>query len=176
MTPQPRREVTSCTEVVLIHWRIAAQCGAGGAFTSFYRGFFTIACTAQMLMPGGRDAMAEALRDLRVMGAFRDIQELVRPSEAPALFENFALMMMRMPDDIDRLLSALASGNYPAGPRGQSGTSPSRSAGLLCIGLALAAGAIAAHRLADHAAIRQLAAGIFLAAGLLVLWAAAKRA
>jgi hypothetical protein len=129
-----------------------------------------------MLMPGGRDAMAEALRDLRVMGAFREIQELVRPSEAPAMFENFAVTMMRMPDDVDRLLTALAAGNYPASPRRQAGAPPSRSAGLLCIGLALAAGAISAHRLADHAAIRQLAAAIFLAAGLLVLWAAARRA
>jgi hypothetical protein len=132
------------TDELLIHWRIANQDGLMDSKTliPFYRGLFTIAKTAQGLAPG-RDPLAEALRDLRLLKAFDQVKDVMRPSQTPALIENYATALTRMPGNLDRLLT-LASGARPMGEHRPSeapdSATQNRSVAAVCL-LALLAGA-----------------------------------
>jgi len=86
------------------------------------------------------------------------------------------MAMMRMPEDMDRLLSAFASGTLPGTSPGNRETGH-RSAGMLCLAIVLAAAAIAAHRLSvfTDGLGQRLSAGLLLGAGVLFLWAANRR-
>ena len=73
------------SENIFVHWKIAAEQNLmSEALICFYRGLFAIAGAAQSLAPG-RDWLAEGMRDVRLLTAFAEVKETMRPSQMAAM-------------------------------------------------------------------------------------------
>jgi hypothetical protein len=79
------------------------------ALVSFYRGLFNVARTAEWLAPG-RDSLAEAVWDLRLLTAIGQIRDVIRPSDITELLENYATALVGLPERVDRLLDYAGAG------------------------------------------------------------------
>jgi ABC1 atypical kinase-like domain len=160
---------------VLIHWRFAGERGRSGEerLTSFYRGLCVLARTAGRIAPG-RDAFSEALRDLRLLTGLGQFKDALRPAHMAELMERYGTAFLRLPGEMDRMLTQAASGVLPMGVN-QSPLRPAANenrwipaASLL---LALAGAAMLAHRLTalTSRGISQLTALLFLGLGFILL-------
>jgi hypothetical protein len=98
------------TEEVLTHWRLAQKLARMDTnLISFYRGLRHLVRTAAALAPG-RDSLLEALYDLRLLSAFDNARDLIRPVELASLMERYTIAALGMPEHVDRMLNAMAGG------------------------------------------------------------------
>jgi predicted unusual protein kinase regulating ubiquinone biosynthesis (AarF/ABC1/UbiB family) len=163
-------------EQLLIHWRIASQnCSMSAELIAFYRGLFGVVQTAQKLAPD-RDSLAEAVRDLRLLKAFEQVKDVLEPSRMTALLETYAETFVSMPQRMDRFLTHASMGMTPI-PHGRSSGKKIENdedcyVRTVCLLLSLGAMSMLIHKIAGSlgAGAGPLAAGLFGALGVYVLW------
>jgi hypothetical protein len=164
------------SEQVRIHWRIANEnCVMSDALISFYRGLFAIMRMARGWAPG-RDSLAEAVRDLRLLTAIGQIKDVLRPSRMAGLMEDYAKAFVGMPESLDRVLTSVATGLLSSNPETRTGkqqeeNTDSRYVRMLCVLLALAAASMLLHKIvaSSGATAGRMAAIVFLPLGLYLL-------
>ncbi|MBA3242723.1 MAG: AarF/ABC1/UbiB kinase family protein [Acidobacteria bacterium] len=170
----------SLAEHLFLHWRIAGELGfrPPSHLRAFYRGLFSTAATARRLA-GERDALLEALGDVRVMAGMARLRERLSPQELGENSQRYAALFLEMPQSLDEALT-LASGGEGRlkirvspdhGVRRRNNT-PSVMISLL---VAAAAVALLAHHVSASgmagAWAERIGAIIFLLFGVLLLWA-----
>jgi hypothetical protein len=168
------------SEELLIHWRIANEKGLmSGNLLSFYRGLFTIVRTTRPLAPG-RDSLAEAFRDLRLLNAFGQFRDLIQPSQMASLMENYAESFVATPERLDRFLTNVTSGALPWGAgramEPHRDRAENRHVRIACLSVAMVSVGVVLHRITPsfgHGA-HAITALLFLALGLVVLRAIAR--
>jgi hypothetical protein len=172
-----QRSSQQMSEKVWMHWRLAEETSVvSDALICFFRGLFVLGNTARSLSPG-REWLTEAVRDLRLLLAFEEIQDAMRPSQMANWLETFAEALVRMPERLDRVLAGAATGGtapfiHPTGAATpETGDrAANRRARAVCLLLTLGGAGLLLHKIAASTgpggvaivALAFLAVGLFL--------------
>lgn len=168
-------------EHLFLHWRIASALGFRPQthLRAFYRGLFTTAAAARRLTLE-RDALLNALGDVRVIAGVARLRDRLGPQQFGANSEKYAALVLEVPQRLDEALTLASGGGGSIKlqvPPGQ-GVRGRRSPPSVFTSLLVAAGAVAllAHRLVASGAVGAWGEGIGAAAlllfGVLILWSA----
>ena len=102
----------SLAEHLFLHWRLAVRQGYRPLLhlLNFFRGLFWIANSTRR--PAcGKDALLEALADLRLAAAMSQFREMMSLPEMTDSAHKYTSMMMEMPRKLDEALTLMAEGN-----------------------------------------------------------------
>ena len=108
----------SLAEHLFVHWRLARECGYRPRLhlLAFWRGLFTITSAARRLAPE-RDALQEALQEVRLIASFGQIRDLATARQLQDNLERYALLATQLPQKLDEMLTLAATGGaVPARP------------------------------------------------------------
>ena len=96
---------------VFLQWRCASEHGwvAPQHVTPFYEGLHALVLAVGR-EAGGRDFLAEGLRELRLTAHLRQFEDWTRGADFGAEVEQQVAMLMELPQRIDRLLTVAAAG------------------------------------------------------------------
>ncbi|HKP84227.1 MAG TPA: AarF/UbiB family protein [Pyrinomonadaceae bacterium] len=165
-------ENINLAEHLFLHWRYAGKANYWPRphLSSFYRGLFIISSITQRLAPT-RDALKDALQDVRVLAGMEKFREKLTIKEFGEQMDKYFGMMIDFPQKLDQTLTLLAEGNarlrlsvaQPA-QRVQKKTPPAIMALLFATAIMILLAPYVKHYLAD-AWSQSLKALVFL------LWA-----
>ena len=134
---------------LLSHWRILAAGNAppGRAFTAFFHGTSVIAGLAAAGRGGGvagsSVAASDALREVRLAGALRDLRNALAPGSLGSLAMGQAAALMELPERLDRVLDRALEGRLRVRLDEDRDRGPSRWARALPVAVGLATVALA---------------------------------
>jgi hypothetical protein len=140
----------SLAEHLFVHWRLARESGYHPRvhLLAFWRGLFAITSAARQLAPE-RDALHEALQEVRLVSSFGQIRDLMTTRQLQDNLERYALLATQLPQKLDEVLTVAAMGGAaparPAEPRNQERRDPLSL--VIAFVLALAALTLAARQL-----------------------------
>ena len=99
-------------ERLAAHWRLAGEAGyvSRGAVPSFYRGLLAAAGLARRLAPD-RDALAEALLDVRLVAGMEKLRSMFGPDQLGEQVGRYASLVMDFPQRLDEVLTLAAEGD-----------------------------------------------------------------
>jgi hypothetical protein len=158
-----------------LQWRVASRSGwlPSRQLVPFYQGLFAMLSAAGD--GGGRDVFADAVRGLRFDSAVRGADEWASGFDMMTAVERQMLLLMQLPQKLDRLLSVAADGSVRVhlATDDRSGARRSRMAVTLALVLAAAAAIVLAGAAAPltAAAPESRQALALLVAGGLFVWA-----
>lgn len=103
---------STLVEYVLVHWRLAHECGyrAHPLVLGFFRGLFQVTATARSLAPTG-DLLLKGLQDLRMEMVFTQFRELLTLNQMSDKFDRYAAIMADFPERLNHALTLAAEGN-----------------------------------------------------------------
>jgi hypothetical protein len=171
---------TTLADNLFAHWKLAGECGyvPRGGLPAFYRGLYLTAESARGLAPE-RDALLEALQDVRLIEGMERFRALIGPDQLGAQMNRYAAAALLLPQRLDEALALGAAGGMRL--RLQVAETPEQrrrknaSARLTALLLALAAVALLTQRFADTPAgpwVERAGAVAFVLLGALLLRAA----
>jgi len=168
-----RGDLPQFAEEVLTHWKIARECARPDeSAITFFRGLFHLVRTTSSMAPG-RDSLLEAIYELRVRSVFGQALSVFKPAEMAALMEQYATAFLRAPENLDRLLTGMASGESQGRESGRARlTSHARRGNGRVLLAALCAAVLLLQKLAASArssAIEGVLAILLVAIGAAVL-------
>lgn len=134
----------SLAEHLFVHWRLARECGyrPRAALLAFWRGLFSITAASRRLAPE-RDALHEALQEVRLVASFGQVRELMTARQLQDNLERYALLATQLPQKLDELLSlGTAAAPAPARPAVEPGRAERRDPWSLVLAFVLALAAI----------------------------------
>jgi predicted unusual protein kinase regulating ubiquinone biosynthesis (AarF/ABC1/UbiB family) len=98
-------DVSAIADQVAVHWKFAANVGyrMPERLLSFYSAFSTMAGLAAALAPD-RDSISEAVRDLRLIFGFDEMQAMFRPSQLASLVGDYSRTFFQFPQEMNAFL------------------------------------------------------------------------
>lgn len=156
---------------VLIHWRIANESNLmNDALITFHRGLFATLKTASTLAPG-RDWLAEALRNVRLLMAFDEMKQAVRPSQVKAWIESNSEALVGLPERLDRALTYGSTNVHRVGAVPPVEHAENRRVRSLCLLLVLAGAGFLLHKIeiSTGAGVPGITPVVFFVLGMLLL-------
>jgi ubiquinone biosynthesis protein len=98
-------------EQLFVDWRFARESGfrPRPALVPFFRGLFAVAAAARALAPG-RDALREAVEELRLITTVDRVQQGLEPDNLVPNLERYAALMLQLPQKLDDVLTRAAEG------------------------------------------------------------------
>jgi ubiquinone biosynthesis protein len=105
-------ENINLAEQLFLHWRHAARANYWPRphLSEFYRGIFILANVTQRLAPT-RDALKDALQDVRVLAGVEKFREKLSIKEFGEQMDKYFGMMIDFPQKLDQTLTLMAEGN-----------------------------------------------------------------
>lgn len=105
-------ENINLAEHLFLHWRHAGKANYWPRphLSSFYRGLFIISNISQRLAPT-RDALKDALQDVRVLAGMQKFREKLTIKEFGEQMDKYFGMMIDFPQKLDQTLTLMAEGN-----------------------------------------------------------------
>ena len=105
-------ENINLAEQLFLHWRHAARANywPGPHLSSFYSGLFILANVTQRLAPT-RDALKDALQDVRVLAGMEKLREKLSIKEFGEQMDKYFGMMIDFPQKLDQTLTLMAEGD-----------------------------------------------------------------
>jgi ubiquinone biosynthesis protein len=105
-------ENINLAEQLFLHWRHAARANywPRPQLSAFYRGLFILSNITQRLAPT-RDALKDALQDVRVLAGIEKFREKLTIKEFGEQMDKYFGMMVDFPQKLDQTLTLMAEGN-----------------------------------------------------------------